>query len=218
MRSLKGISNRVCCWINQGFLPLQKKVTIPCMLGMISTRRRHLGTCRQCQEWPGTHGPMDEFHHINPQWSSPTNNIRRLTNRECHDMTRIMKSKDISQEGYPRIHNEETGIHGEGYIWPKPLVNLDVIIPLTPTHTDHLLYQMSNDRSSLPSKTQCVWIYETAIVRIDKKHIPEALYQLQMAHLKVLWLLTSRSDSVCTHMVNMWLWTSLLTCLDTWHQ
>jgi RNase H-like domain found in reverse transcriptase/Reverse transcriptase (RNA-dependent DNA polymerase)/Integrase zinc binding domain/Chromo (CHRromatin Organisation MOdifier) domain len=128
---------------------------------------------------------IDEFHRLNPRRPSPTNNIRRLVKAEYHDGPKATKSQDISQRDYPRIYDEETGIHGEGYVSPKPIPNIDVILPLTPGMTDQLLLETHKILPQLPKETRRVWIYETEpvnavtqVIRLGERHIPIRLYQL----------------------------------------
>jgi hypothetical protein len=86
---------------------------------------------------------------------------------------------------YPWIYDEETGIHGEGYVSPKPIPTIDIILPLTPGMTDQLLLETHKILPQLPKETQRVWIYETKpinavtqVIRLGERHIPIRLYQL----------------------------------------
>ena len=122
---------------------------------------------------------------MNPRRPSPTNNIRAFTKVKYHDTPKATKSQEISQEDHPRIYDEETEIHGEGYVQPKSPPNIDVIVPLTPGMTDHLLLEIRKVLPELPNDTRRIWVYETEpvsavtqVIRLDEKHIPVRLYQL----------------------------------------
>ena len=117
---------------------------------------------------------ITEFHEQYPD--KPMAMIIRTMNRED-------KLKDFLK--YPKLYNYIFDTPGDGFQTPKPSTNLDVILPLSPEHTDVLLEGEPDVLPSLPLKTRRVWIYEThpvnaitLVIRLDSDHIPIRRYHL----------------------------------------